>query len=140
MLSRIDREYLTSPSFRQFLLDFVDEPAVFGIDAFWREIPRLSNDKANPALELVVEFGAIQRPQFMGMVGIKHKRIEHRAQDGTIAAMLFQSLPNVVFELAIRFPHLFIHRDADIALFVGWKLVGNVLKENEGAHLHQEFS
>ena len=52
----------------------------------------------------------------------------------------FKRLPNRVFQFPVRRHHQRIHRDAQIAFFVGRKFSRDVFQEDEGAQLHQEFT
>jgi len=81
-----------------------------------------------------------QRPDPIGVIGIQQQRIEHRAQNRSIAPVSFQSLPHVVFEFAVRFPHRRIHRHAQIGFLVWREFPGDVLQEDKGAQLHEEFA
>jgi hypothetical protein len=116
MFARIYRKDLAAASFRQFLLDLLQESTVLGMERVFRKIAGLGDDKWNLTSDLRIEFRAVQRPKSVRMIWLQQERIEHCAQHRTVALVFLQRLPNVVFQLAVCLPHRRIHRNAQVRL------------------------
>src|SRR6185437_8157092 len=74
------------------------------------------------------------------MVRVDQQRIQHRAQNGAVSAVLLECLPHVLFQFLVSFPHVVVHRNTDVALFVGRQFVGNIFEKDKGTKLHEKFA
>src|SRR5579863_10336464 len=98
MLLRVDREYLTSPSFGQLSSDLFDEFSFLGIELHIWKITRIGDHKTNIALEFGIKLCSVQSSQAIRMVRVEQQCIQHRAQHRPVASVLFQSFPDAVFQ------------------------------------------
>src|SRR6267154_6290887 len=61
---------LTPPSLRQLSPDLFDQSAFFGINAVFRKLARICNDKSHPALEFRIKLNTVQRSNPVWVVGL----------------------------------------------------------------------
>jgi hypothetical protein len=79
MLLGVYGEDLATASLCQLFLDFFDQSAFLGIDAFLGKVTRFGDNKSHFALELRIELGAVQSSYPVGMIGVHQEGVEHGA-------------------------------------------------------------
>src|SRR5579859_1064369 len=97
MLLRVNGEYLASSPFGQLFSDLFDEFPFLGIELLFWKITCLGDDEANIALQFRIKLRSVQGPQAIRMIWIEQMGIQHRAQHGPVASVLFQSFANRIF-------------------------------------------
>src|ERR1700722_4938150 len=70
VLLRVHGKDLASPSFRQFLLDLLDQFAFFGMDTILGKVAGLRNHESDFAFEFRIELSTIQRSNPVRVIGI----------------------------------------------------------------------
>src|SRR3984957_13835806 len=96
VLLRVHGKDLTPPSFRQFVLNLLDQSPFFGIDVVLGKVARFCNNESHSALEFGIELSTVQRSDPVWVIGIQQQGVQHRAQDRTVTPVGFQRLPHVI--------------------------------------------